>query len=136
MCYSLYPNRTYAQRLERARPKAKSQKKSATTGLLAVGKGLSLAQTNTHAQWIPDSLSEDFGRRFERKWTVRLRQRRSQTRQNSFISSGLPNETRTNVFIEGNSRAMAMLFLRKCSMTAVAGRPAWNMAKFVEEGIN
>jgi hypothetical protein len=57
--------------------------------------------------------------------------RRSQTRQNSFISSGLPKETRTKVFIEGNRRAMAMLCLRKCSMTSVARRWVCSIAKLV-----
>ena len=56
---------------------------------------------------------------------------RSQTRQNSFISGGVPKETRTKVLMEGKRRAIRTLFFLKCSMISTAGRAVLSMAKFV-----
>src|SRR5712671_224360 len=59
----------------------------------------------------------------------------SQTRQNSFISSGLPREILAYVSSGGKGRPMAMLFCRKWAITSRIGRPVLIITKFAEGGI-
>src|SRR5438105_2449617 len=60
---------------------------------------------------------------------------RSHTRQNSFISAGVPRETRTKVSMGGKRRPTRTLFCLKCAITSRTGRPESIMAKFVKDGI-
>src|SRR5262249_45711097 len=52
---------------------------------------------------------------------------RSQTRQNSSISGGVPRETRRYLFISGMGRATTMLCFLRCSRTSPTGRRGFNI---------